>query len=66
MTRINTNVSSLIAQKDLARSNADLQSALTRLSTGLRINVGKDDPAGLIASEALRSEIGRASCRERV
>ncbi len=57
MTRINTNVSSLIAQKDLARSNADLQSALTRLSTGLRINVGKDDPAGLIASEALRSDI---------
>ncbi|MEX2025929.1 MAG: flagellin, partial [Pirellulaceae bacterium] len=57
MTRINTNVSSLIAQKTLARSNADLQSALTRLSTGLRINVGKDDPAGLIASEALRSDI---------
>jgi flagellin len=30
---------------------------LTRLSTGLRINTGADDPAGLIASEALRSEI---------
>jgi len=57
MTRINTNVSSLIAQKTLARSNADLQVALNRLSTGLRINVGKDDPAGLIASEALRSDI---------
>ncbi|MEQ8790173.1 MAG: flagellin [Pirellulaceae bacterium] len=57
MTRINTNVSSLIAQKTLARSNADLQTALTRLSTGLRINVGKDDPAGLIASESLRSDI---------
>ncbi len=57
MTRINTNVSSLVAQKTLARSNTDLQSALTRLSTGLRINAGKDDPAGLIASEALRSDI---------
>lgn len=57
MTRINTNVSSLIAQKTLARSNADLQEALVRLSTGLRINVGKDDPAGLIASESLRSDI---------
>jgi flagellin len=34
-----------------------LQTALTRLSTGLRINTGADDPAGLIASEALRSEI---------
>jgi len=57
MTRINTNVSSLTAQKSLARSNLQLQEALTRLSTGLRINVGKDDPAGLIASEVLRSDI---------
>ncbi len=57
MTRINTNVSSLIAQKNLARSNDSLGLALTRLSTGLRINTGKDDPAGLIASEALRSDI---------
>ncbi len=43
MTRINTNVSSLNAQKSLGRSNAALQQALTRLSTGLRINYGKDD-----------------------
>lgn len=57
MTRINTNVSSLNAQKTLARSNAMLQESLTRLSTGLRINTGKDDPAGLIASEVLRSDI---------
>ena len=57
MTRINTNVSSLIAQKQLGRSNGQLQIALQRLSTGLRINVGKDDPAGLIASEILRSDI---------
>jgi flagellin len=57
MTRINTNVSSLVAQKQLARSNTQLQTSLTRLSTGLRINVGKDDPAGLIASEILRSDI---------
>ena len=57
MTRINTNVSSLLAQTTLARSNADLQTSLTRLSTGLRINNGKDDPAGLIASENLRRDI---------
>jgi flagellin len=57
MTRINTNVSSLVAQNRLQASNKDLQTALTRLSTGLRINSGSDDPAGLIASEALRSEI---------
>ncbi len=57
MTRINTNVPSLVAQSRLQNSNQDLQTALTRLSTGLRINTGADDPAGLIASEALRSEI---------
>lgn len=57
MTRINTNTGSLIAQNRLNRTNADLQQSLTRLSTGLRINTGKDDPAGLIASEALRSDI---------
>ncbi len=57
MTRINTNVSSLIAQKTLSRTNAELQTSLTRLSTGLRINTGKDDPAGLIASENLRRDI---------
>ena len=57
MTRINTNVPSLVAQNRLQSSNSDLQTSLTRLSTGLRINSGADDPAGLIASEALRSEI---------
>ena len=57
MTRINTNVSSLVAQNTLNRSNGALEQALTRLSTGLRINTGKDDPAGLIASENLRSDI---------
>ena len=57
MTRINTNVPSLVAQNRLQSSNKDLQTALSRLSTGLRINSGSDDPAGLIASEALRSEI---------
>ncbi len=57
MTRINTNISSLTAQTRLQRTNNDLQTSLTRLSTGLRINSGKDDPAGLIASESLRSDI---------
>ncbi len=57
MTRINTNVSSLVGRNNLSRANAGLSEALTRLSTGLRINTGKDDPAGLIASENLRSDI---------
>lgn len=57
MTRINTNVSALIAQHNLAKSNTDLATRLERLSTGLKINRGADDPAGLIVSERLRSEI---------
>lgn len=56
MSRINTNVSSLTAQRVLGQNNASLGQSLARLSTGLRINRGKDDPAGLIASENLRSE----------
>ncbi|HMP07535.1 MAG TPA: flagellin, partial [Lacipirellulaceae bacterium] len=50
-------MSSLVARNTLGRSNAALEQSLTRLSTGLRINTGKDDPAGLIASENLRSDI---------
>jgi len=56
MSRINTNVSSMIAQRILGMQNRGLFISLERLSTGLRINRGKDDPAGLIASESLRSE----------
>ncbi|MEM9253170.1 MAG: flagellin [Planctomycetota bacterium] len=56
MSRINTNIQSLIAQRSLSTNNATLNTSLERLSTGLRINRGSDDPAGLIASESLRSE----------
>lgn len=56
MSRINTNVESLIAQRNLAANNSSLSTSLERLSTGLRINRGADDPAGLIASENLRAE----------
>ncbi len=57
MSRINTNVQSLIAQRVLGQNNFSLNTSLERLSTGLRVNRGKDDPAGLIASENLKSEI---------
>ncbi|MBA4039888.1 MAG: flagellin, partial [Planctomyces sp.] len=57
MSRINTNIPSLIARANLGRSEADLNVRLERLSTGLRINRGADDPAGLIISERLGSEI---------
>src|SRR3954454_1836890 len=56
MSRINTNVSSLIAQRVLTTNNSALNKSLQRLSTGLKINSGADDPAGLIVSENLRAE----------
>ena len=56
MSRINTNVGSLIAQNALAHNQSSYNTSLQRLSTGLRINAGKDDPAGLIASQSLKSE----------
>jgi len=57
MARINTNIPAITAQVHLTRSTEDLNRTLQRLSSGLRINRGADDPAGLIASESLRAEM---------
>lgn len=57
MSRINTNIPSLQAMNNLAKNQNALALSLQRLSTGLKINSGKDAPAGLIASESLRSEM---------
>jgi flagellin len=57
MTTINTNVASLIALNNLNNSNTSLQTSLTRLSTGLQINSGADNPAGLVATNILGSQI---------
>ncbi|HKQ47460.1 MAG TPA: flagellin [Phycisphaerae bacterium] len=57
MARINTNTASIVAGRQLTRAHSSLQVSLERLSSGLRINRGADDPAGLIISQHLRSEI---------
>ncbi|MDA0835584.1 MAG: flagellin [Planctomycetota bacterium] len=57
MTRINTNVASLRGLRSLQKANSGLDSSLQRLSTGLKVNSGKDNPSGLIAGETLRSQI---------
>ena len=54
---INTAANSLASMHQLQRTAANIQTTMTQLSTGLRINSGKDDPAGLIASELMRAEI---------
>ena len=54
---INTNIASMNAQRNLDVSGAGLQTALQRLSSGLRINSAKDDAAGLAISERMTSQI---------
>ena len=54
---INTNVSSLNAQRNLTTSQGSLATSLQRLSSGLRINSAKDDAAGLAISERMTTQI---------
>jgi flagellin len=54
---INTNVASLNSQRNLASSQASLNTSIQRLSSGLRINSAKDDAAGLAISDRMNSQI---------
>ncbi len=55
--RINTNVSSLNAQRNLSTTRIAQQKVLEQLSSGQRINRAGDDAAGLAISENLRAQI---------
>jgi len=55
--RINNNISALIAQGNLNKTQNNLTKSIERLSSGLRINRGADDAAGLTISEKLRGQI---------
>lgn len=57
MTVINTNIGALNAQAHMTRVGETLNTAMTRLSTGLRINAAKDDAAGMAISEKMTSQI---------
>ncbi|HZP87690.1 MAG TPA: flagellin [Burkholderiales bacterium] len=54
---INTNIASLTAQRNLTQSQGALQTALQRLSSGLRINSARDDAAGLAIADRLTTQI---------
>jgi len=54
---INTNMSSLGAQRNLSMSQSSLATSMQRLSSGLRINSAKDDAAGLAISDRMTSQI---------
>ncbi|TLS17601.1 flagellin [Azospira sp. APE16] len=54
---VNTNISSLNAQRNLSTTNNALATSLQRLSSGLRVNSAKDDAAGSAIAEGLTSAI---------
>lgn len=55
--RINTNVSSLAAQRSLSVNNRESQNTLAKMSSGTRITRASDDAAGLAISEKLKAQI---------
>ncbi len=54
---VNTNIMSLNAQRNLNNTQSSMETALQRLSSGLRINSAKDDAAGLAISERFTAQI---------
>ena len=54
---INTNISSLNAQRNLNSSQTSLQTSMQRLSSGLRVNSAKDDAAGLAIAERMNAQV---------
>lgn len=62
---VNTNVSSLNAQRNLSKSGQGLATSMERLSSGMRINSAKDDAAGLQISNRLTSQINGLAVAQR-
>ncbi len=54
---VNTNVTSLNAQRNLASTQNQLSTSMQRLSSGLRVNSAKDDAAGLAISERMSAQV---------
>lgn len=62
---INTNVAAINAQRNLSKTQGGLNTSLQRLSSGLRINSGADDAAGLAISEKLKAQVRSLAQAER-
>ena len=58
MTSINTNVGAMIAQKNMMENNQELDKAMARISSGLRINSAADDAAGSAIATKMSAQIG--------
>lgn len=57
MTSINTNIGAISAQANMAKVNDDFNQAMSRLSSGLRINAAKDDAAGMAIAEKMTAQV---------
>ncbi|MBH0020586.1 flagellin [Pseudoalteromonas sp. SWXJ133] len=62
---VNTNVSSINAQRNLAKSSEALGTSMQRLSSGMRINSAKDDAAGLQIANRLTSQVNGLGVAQR-
>ncbi|GEK52434.1 FliC/FljB family flagellin [Vreelandella venusta] len=65
MSVINTNITSMIGQSNLSKSQSALQTSMERLSSGLRINSAKDDAAGQAIANRMSSQITGLSQAQR-
>ena len=57
MTTINTNIGAMVAQKNMMENTKDLDNAMARISSGLRINSAKDDAAGSAIASKMESQV---------
>ena len=57
MVAINTNIASLLAQESSRKVNNELEKAMERLSSGLRINSAGDDAAGLAIASRMEAQV---------
>jgi len=58
MTSINTNIGALVAQKNMMENNKELDNAMARISSGLRINSASDDAAGSAIATKMSAQVG--------
>ncbi|AMX03163.1 FliC/FljB family flagellin [Microbulbifer thermotolerans] len=65
MSVINTNITALIGQQNLSKSQSALQTSMERLSSGLRINSAKDDAAGQAIANRMSAQITGLSQAQR-
>ncbi len=57
MSSVNTNLSALNAQNNLSKQSREMDQAMTRLSSGLRINTAADDAAGSAIASKMESQV---------